>query len=44
VRNSFSMVHLAIVLAALAPSAFCSIARYNECRTDHPWWYCIDSK
>jgi hypothetical protein len=18
-----------------------SIARYDECRTEHPWWYCV---
>lgn len=37
-----TLIALGVVVVFILLSASCGIARYNECRTEHPWWYCIN--
>ncbi len=30
-----------VVLALLSMAISCEVARYNECRRIHPFWYCM---
>jgi predicted membrane chloride channel (bestrophin family) len=39
-----TLIVVVIIAAFLALSAACGYARYQECRTTHPWWYCIQSR
>jgi hypothetical protein len=30
-----------VMVGILVLAGSCGVMRYRECRTDHPWWYCL---
>jgi hypothetical protein len=43
VRQAIEKTTILLVALLIALAGFTlSCAKYNECRTEHPWWYCLD--
>jgi hypothetical protein len=35
------VIQAVAVALILALAVGCGVMRYQECRTEHPWWYCL---
>lgn len=40
-KEAITYIVLGVLIFSL--SAYCGIARWNECRKYHPWWYCASN-